>query len=168
MGEAGSVHVHPTGRRVSRRRRGQKWLMPSCKQILPDSRKPWVGPVLVARDALPPLPGPAEEGGVSRGSSRSRAGPHSGCWETAQLRRGRRSGLRVAAWPDVRSHGEEGRVAGPARRATLDAEAWVPGSLGLGAWCSRGTVPWESGSRIPPALVLRSGTPGGLCSQRRS
>lgn len=33
--------------------------MPSCKQILPDSRKPWVGPVLVARDALPPLPGPA-------------------------------------------------------------------------------------------------------------
>lgn len=136
--------VHPREKRVSRRRRSQKWMMPSCKQILPNSHKRWVGPGLVARDALPPLPGPVEVGGVSRGSSVFRAGSHSGCWETAQLRRGRRSGLWVAARPDVRSHGEEGRVSRGCRSCAHRDPGqgglgpWVPG---MGTWCSRGDSP---------------------------
>lgn len=75
-------------------------------------------------------------------------------------RRGRTSGAMVR---------RAGLVRGcrPARGETPDGEAWVPGSLELGTWCSRGDSPLgRADSRIPHALVLRDLGRPGSCVHR--
>lgn len=143
------------------------------------SGNPGLRPARVARNSPPRLLGAVTALGVSRGSSRLRAGPPIGCRETAQPPPGWRFCLRGAR-VDHQSHGEEERgpgapwLPGPARReapgrgslgprdlCTLrpqNGEAWSSGLQELRPWYSRGVLGRRAlgargpGSRIPHAL----------------